>query len=659
MSVRSRKFAVLACAALVAGVALADDKPAPRTAIAGAKEWLNVSRPLTEKDLEGRIVLLDFWCFCCINCMHIIPDLKSLEKEFGNKLLVIGVHSYKFPNERETSNVREAVMRYGLEHPVINDRDFTVWNGIGANAWPTLVLVGPSGKIEKTWSGEGHSKEIRAQIEQLARETGDALVTAPLPIALEREKLAPSPLSFPGKVAYAKDRDLLFVSDSNHHRIVGMKPTGEVVLSVGRRGDAGTADGDFETARFRQPQGLAYAGGILYVADTENHLLRKIDLGAKTVTTLAGTGKQGYGRRPQAAPALTTALSSPWDVTIDAANKRLVMAMAGTHQLWSYSLEGATLDLVAGNGSEKIIDGELPQNALSQPSGVSLLGDKIYFVDSETSSLRVHEGTAIRTLLGKGLFVFEFVDGDRETARLQHPLGICADEAGVFVADSYNHAIRRYDTEKATIETLVGTRETVPNPRDAKKTIVIGKPGFADGAFADARFSEPAGLVKVGSKIYVADTNNHRIRVVDLEAKKVSTIDVRDIVKGGREKPVDGLPLVETAKDAVAAGSEVEVRIKLPAGHHLNTEAESWLAVWKPAGEGRWSLVAEVTDRPKLLEPIKLPALGEGWSYRLQASFSYCAEGEGAVCRLKSWDRTLTATKGAGASLELALPAPK
>ncbi|HZV01495.1 MAG TPA: thioredoxin-like domain-containing protein, partial [Planctomycetota bacterium] len=620
-------------------------QPEPRAAIAEAKEWLNVSRPLTEKDLEGRIILLDFWCFCCINCMHVIPDLKALEKEFGNKLLVIGVHSAKFANERETANIREAVLRYGLEHPVVNDASFALWKALKVDCWPTLMLLNPKGAVERTFKGERHLNDLRREISRLIEQTGDALATGPLPIALERDKLAPSPLAFPGKITYAKDKALLFVSDSNHHRIVGMKPTGEVVLSIGRKGEAGAADGDFDAARFRQPQGLAYADGVLYVADTENHLLRKIDLAAKTVTTLAGTGKQGFERKVASAPALKTPLSSPWDVAVDAANKRVLIAIAGQHQLWSYALESATLDVVAGSGAESCIDGEYPKNALAQPSGISLLGERLYFMDSEASALRVLEGGKVTTLLGKDkdLFYFGLVDGTREKARLQHPLGVCADEAGVFITDSYNHAIRRFDPATGAIETLAGN----------------GKSGFADGVLGDARFAEPAGLVKVGSKLYVADTNNQRIRVVDLEAKKVSTIEVRDIVKGGREKPVEGLPLVETAKDAVAADSEVEVHVKLPAGHHFNTEAESWLTVWRPAGEGKWVVVADVTDRAKLLEPIKLPALGAGWTYRLQGSFSYCAEGEGAVCRLKSWDRTLTATKGAGASLELALPAPK
>jgi thiol-disulfide isomerase/thioredoxin/DNA-binding beta-propeller fold protein YncE len=614
-------------------------------ALVASTEWLNVSRVPTAEELSGRIVLLDFWCFCCINCMHVIPDLKALEKEFGSNLTVIGVHSAKFSNEKETGNIRAAVLRYELEHPVINDGDFRLWKSFKVSSWPSLVLINPRGEIESVYKGEGHRREIERDVQRLIKENAGKLRTDPLPIALEKNKLGASPLRFPGKLAFAPDRQLLYVSDSNHERIVALRLTGEIVDSIGRKDAPGKADGSFEEATFHRPQGLLYAKGALYVADTENHLLRKVDLGARKVTTLAGTGVQGYERRASHAPALETPLSSPWDVAFDAGRDRILIAMAGIHQLWEYDLAAATVSVVAGNARESIVDGPLPNNSLSQPSGVSLLGDKLYFVDSETSSLRVLQSGNLRTLLGKGLFDFGLKDGAKDTARLQHPLGLAATEGAVFIADSYNHAIRRYDLASKTIETLAGD----------------GTPGVADGPFASARFSEPAGVAAIGSRLYVTDTNNHRIRILDLDARTVSTLAVTEggPAKPSHDKPADSLPLLEKTEDAsVAAGQEIVLRVVVAKGFHLSPDAPSWLAIYRRAADGGATLVREVDAPAELAKDMTLPALRAGESYRVQTTLSYCkdASASGGECLLRSFDRVIAAVEGgAAAPVELSL----
>src|SRR5947207_2708936 len=299
--------------------------------LTGARGWLNTDKPLTLSALKGKVVLLDFWTYGCINCMHIIPDLKRLERKYPNELVVIGVHSAKFANEKETENIRRIVLRYEIEHPVVNDADFAIWNAYAVNAWPTRYLIDPGGYIIGRLSGEGGYEALdKAISDSIAefRKRGE-LNEAPLKLVLERAKVGDLPLAFPGKVLADEKSDRLFIADSDHNRIVVAKLDGTLVDVIGT-GAHGMAGGPYTDASFSRPQGMALDGDQLYVADTENHLIRRIDLKARTVETVAGTGLQSreYGL---SGPALKIALSSPWDLQIIGRN--LYIAMAGPHQI--------------------------------------------------------------------------------------------------------------------------------------------------------------------------------------------------------------------------------------------------------------------------------------------------------------------------------------
>src|SRR3954466_7930000 len=238
----------------------------------GGRDWLNTDKPLSLAALKGKVVLLDFWTYGCVNCMHIIPDLKRLEQKYANQLVVIGVHSAKFSNEKETDNIRQIILRYELEHPVVNDADFTIWNAYSVRAWPTQYLIDPAGYIVGLVRGEGNYELLDAAIGKTVeefRKRGE-LNEQPLSLALERAKVGDLPLAFPGKVLADEKSDRLFIADSNHNRIVVTKLDGTLVETIGA-GARGAEDGAFETASFYRPQGLALDGDSLYVADTENH----------------------------------------------------------------------------------------------------------------------------------------------------------------------------------------------------------------------------------------------------------------------------------------------------------------------------------------------------------------------------------------------------
>lgn len=569
--------------------------------------------------------------------MHVMPELKRLEAEFGGDLSVIGVHSAKFDNERDTENIRNAVLRYGIQHPVVNDADFQIWNAFEVRAWPTLLLLNPLGEVDRVYSGEGHYQDLREDILRLKKDFAGKIRSDPLPISLESAKAPPSLLNFPGKLAYAPELNRIYVADSGHHRILGFDPNGEVMTVIGA-GEEGMQDGGFSEARFRRPQGLAYRDRKLYVADTENHLLREVDLSVGRVTTLAGVGKQGFERSPKRAPALKTALASPWDLAFSPDGQSLVIAMAGTHQLWIYDLSEKTLSVLAGNGREFIDDGIYPDNSLSQPSGLSVLGDQLFFVDSETSSLRrinFADGS-LKTLIGRGLFDFGFKDGKRSEAKLQHPLGLWAEESGIYVADAYNHAIRRFDAKSGVLSTLVGD----------------GKRGSEDGSFVKTRFNEPNAIIRVGDQFFVADTNNHAIRVLDPATQQTSTLILKMPTVPAAEKPSEKLPNLKTRENLVLkSGLPIAWTLSLPEGWKLNAQAPSSLSLYE-GNSGTETLLKSYSKEELARKSLNFPALQTGKRYLLQGTFYYCREGREALCFLQSLQSEISVSPDGEGSFE-------
>ncbi len=470
-------------------------------------EWLNTSQPVTMASLKGKVVVLDFWTYCCINCMHVLPDLKKLEHKYPRELVVIGVHSAKFDTEKETENIRQAILRYEIEHPVVNDNQMRIWQQWGVHAWPTVFLVDPEGKVAGYTSGEGIYEPFDQAISKLISEfDAKGLISRePIRFDMERDKMPTMPLSFPGKVLADEVSGRLFIADSNHNRIVITSLEGNLLEVVGC-GKTGLKDGSFAEACFDHPQGMALDGNMLYVADTENHALRKVDLEAKTVSILAGTGKRAdqynvSGKGPE------TALNSPWDLVVH--QSALYIAMAGSHQIWRMDLASGLIGPYAGNGREARVDGPLRSASLAQPSGITTDGRKLYFADSEISSIRsagLDPDGKVETIVGLDLFEFGDVDGVGPSVRLQHPLGVTWHEGVLYVADTYNNKIKRI----------------IPQTQVATSFLGSGKEGYQDGK--EPLFNEPGGLSVANRKLFIADTNNHVIRVADLARKEVRTL---------------------------------------------------------------------------------------------------------------------------------------
>lgn len=522
-------------------------------------EWLNTDKPLTLAALRGKFVLLDFWTYGCINCMHVIPDLKTLEARYPRELVVIGVHSAKFANEGDLRNIRQIILRYELEHPVVNDREFRVWQAYVVRAWPTTVLIDPRGYVLAAHSGEGVLAAYSDLLASAIREydAKGLLDRSPLELAPESAGIAETTLSFPGKVLADEARQRLFIADSNHHRIVMTDLNGQVLEVIGS-GERGLRDGPFAEAAFAKPQGMALNGDKLYIADTENHALRLVDLGTLRVRTLAGNGGMAYSA-PSTAPAQAQ-LNSPWDLAL--VGRKLYIAMAGRHQIWMYDLDREWIGPYAGNGREALLDGSATHASLAQPSGLTSDGKMLYLADSEASAVRscdLEPGGRVRTIIGAGLFDFGDVDGVWPTARLQHPLGVTWYRGVLYVADTYNHKIKAVDPAASSVSTIVGA----------------GQPGWKDGSAA--RFYEPGGLSGANGKLYVADTNNHVIRMIHLDTNAVETLrlaDPRGLLARRRRRDRGQVVVLDECIVRIGPGM-IRIQFDLPHGHAVNEIAPS------------------------------------------------------------------------------------
>lgn len=606
----------------------------PAPSLEGGTEWFNTTSEIDLRELRGKVVLLDFWTYCCINCIHVLPDLKYLEKKYADQLVVIGVHAAKFENEKDSENIRDAILRYEIEHPVVNDANGVIAEKYMFRAWPQLVLVDPEGQFIGLQTGEGIRDlfdTVIGKVVDYHRAKG-TLDETPVRFDLEREAVEPGPLRYPGKVLADEAGGRLFISDSNHNRIV-ISSLGGKLLDVIGTGEIGKTNGSFETATFDHPQGMALVGNTLYVADTENHLLRTVDLDARRVTTLAGTGEQSQ-LRATGGRLRGTPLNSPWDLI--AHKGVLYIAMAGPHQLWQHRLRTETIEVFAGNGREDILDGPLEFSSLAQPSGMTTDGTALYFVDSEGSAIRqatLGPQGEVTTIVGahdleRGRSLFEFgdIDGVGDAVRLQHPLGIVYHEGLLYVADAYNHKIKQIDPATRECRTWLGT-------------------GTKGSATSPVELSEPAGVTIAGGTLYVADTNNHRILAVDLATKEAREFVVEGLTPPERTtspRPATAGPAPkEVAQQRVKPGESLRftIQFELPEGFKLNQLGQVTYTL-NAAGEQGLIGVDQLNVRGEatageLEATIEVPLAEQSGAATLElaVSYTYCREGTGGVCR--------------------------
>ena len=539
--------------------------------------WLNTGgKSLDLESLRGKIVLLDFWTFCCINCLHVLDELRPLAEKYSDVLVTVGVHSPKFEHEADPVALASAVERYEIHHPVLDDPELATWKAYTARAWPTLVVVDPEGYIVAHLSGEGHADGLSVLLEELVAEheakgtlhRGDGPYVAPVPTS--------GTLRFPGKATQLPNGNYLVV-DSGHHRLVELRPDLETVERIIGSGTKGYLDGQSEIAQFNEPQGVTLLPSELawklgydaVVADTVNHRLRGVTLSSGYVQTIAGNGVQRlldtgparvtdsgagtWSEHHDAGPAdfagdaldvgalgkgTEVSLSSPWDVVWSEKLQKVVIAMAGTHQIFAFDPLANQVSILAGSGLEGLLDGKAEDAWFAQSSGLAIDGeDNIWVADSETSSLRrlvvSYSGVTVETAVGKGLFDFGFRDGEASEARLQHPLGVTVlPDNSVAIADTYNGAVRRYDPATKSVSTLA---RGLAEPSDVVVVQVEG--------------SDPL--------LVVVESNKHQLVLVPIP-KEAQQVD-------------EGASQTHRPKSPVTPGTlELAVRFKAPTGQKLD-----------------------------------------------------------------------------------------
>ncbi|XP_004680480.1 PREDICTED: NHL repeat-containing protein 2 [Condylura cristata] len=638
-------------------------------------DWLNTEEPISVyKDLCGKVVILDFFTYCCINCIHLLPDLHALEHTYSDKdgLLIVGVHSAKFPNEKVLENIRSAVLRYNITHPVANDANASLWQELEVSCWPTLVILGPRGNMLFSLIGEGHKDKLFLYTSIALKYYKDRgqIRDNKIGIKLYKDSLPPSPLLFPGKVTVDDVSNRLVIADTGHHRILVVGKNGQIQYSIGGP-NPGRKDGLFSESTFNSPQGIAIINDVIYVADTENHLIRKIDLKTETVSTVAGIGIQGTDKEG-GAKGEEQPISSPWDVVCGSSGSEgqrediLWIAMAGTHQIWALLLDSGRLPKknelkkgtclrFAGSGNEENRNNAYPHKAgFAQPSGLSLASEDpwncLFVADSESSTVRtisLKDG-AVKHLVGgerdpMNLFAFGDVDGEGISAKLQHPLGVTWDKKRnlLYVADSYNHKVKVVDPKTKNCTTLAGTG-------DASNVI--------SSSFTESTFNEPGGLCigENGQLLYVADTNNHQIKVMDLETKTVSVFPVfrsgSTVVDGPlpaetRKAPFKlpkSAPIVSLAPVAVPPGQTLPFKLSLglPSGAKL-TEGVS--SCWFLSAEGNeWLLqgqipfgeIEDISSQPTISLQIPRDCLSLEVTVSVSVLLYYCSA-DSSACMMK------------------------
>ena len=570
--------------------------------------WLGTDRPLLFRGaLKGRVVLLDFWTSGCVNCLHALPVLRAVEERFrGQPFQVVGIHSGKFEAEKEVSAVAEAMARHGVDHPVGTDSDLVLWEQYAIHGWPTSVLVDARGDAVAWFRGEPELGTLTAWIQAALDDGRERGVLAAGPPEFQRPAVRDTgPLAFPGKVL-ALGGGGLAVADSGHHRVLLLDGTGHLVRTVGS-GLEGFGDGAADTASFRSPQGLAERVGALYVADTGNHAVRRIDLGTGRVETVAGTGRKADGAIQPAADARSAALRSPWDVVL--LGDTLWIAMAGAHQLWRLDVTTFALSPGAGSGREGLDDGTLETATFAQPSGLATDGRVLYVADSEASALRRVDPSAgtVKTLAGQGLFEFGLRDGPLDRARFQHPLGLALMGQALWVSDTFNGAVRRISLADSQVTTVAR--------------------GLA----------QPGGLTVSGGRLVVADTDHHQLVGLDPATGAATPLALAGVrppsVRGLEERPVlatRALPLQHIEDATVAsAGTSLVLEVRLPERHTFTAGAPQRVEL---SVGGHSTAVQLEASGPALRAIASVSPLKTASQAVYSVTLFYCRDGRGAIC---------------------------
>ncbi len=594
-------------------------------------KWLNLSSEIKISDLKNRVILLDFWTYDCVNCLQVNSKIKELEQEFGSKLTVIGVHCSRFDNSFDVREIRKAIIKHDIDYPVINDQNLAVCNNFKSEALenielPTVIIIDPHGRISKRYIGRNDiADHLKKDLKKIISKYRYQLNRESLPILLEKNIITGHILSSPTKIEYTSDFEyngvkmpVIFIANAGENNIIISSLSGEIIAKIGSK-NQGFDDGDFESASFNLPNGMVYKNHKLYIADTNNDAIRVVDFKENKVSTLIA-GEMSNAQT-------NVSLLSPTDLKFYPDSDNIVIASAGNNQILQYNLNNQAIKVIAGNASDGMEDGKYPQNSLSQTSALAIWGQKIYFIDAKSSSLRVIDKNGeVSTLIGQGILKFGNQNGDKSQALMQHPLGLAVDDTGIYIADSYNNLIKKYDFSNHKISNFIGSKNKGDNIGSKEKT----------------EFDEPSAIISVLDKFYVADSNNDRIIIINRGNFKASILNVMPPLKLPKEGLLEYLPNLQKLKNLkVNSKEQVSLKINLPSNYHINESGPSFINLLELTKKDQANLVVNFDwNMVKNLE-IKLPILDAKKDYILQGTIYYCSNKANSLCYINSYEQKI------------------
>lgn len=600
------------------------------------EQLININQTLSKNLLKNRLIILDFWNYSCISCLENIEKIKKLEERFGNKILFIGVHSSKFQNEKRLSAVKKAVIRYDITHPVIHDIDQKLYKAFDIKAFPTLVLITPKGKIYKKYQGQEAIKDIKSDIKKVISKNKFSINREYIKHDLIKFENISNVLSFPTKVIFVekfsyknhKNLPALFISNSATNNIIVSSLAGKIITKIGSS-ERLLADGNFDNSAFNMPLGLVYHKDKLYVADSGNHAIRVVDFKKEKVTTLIGNAHTGSileFKKPKAAKDINLYFPSDLDIH----QKNLIISNLGSNQILSYDFSNKKIKILAGNGKNKSVDGKYPNNSLAKPSDIASYKDKIYFLDSASSSLRYIDNKGkVKTLIGNNNVINGFKDGTKDQAMMQNPLGLDVNSTGIYITDSFNHSVRKYSFANKRLNTIIGSK--VGNK--------VGKP-------KQTRFDEPSGIFVAKHDIYIADTNNNRIIQTNLHNLSSKVIDIIPQLKLPKKSFVQYLPNLQiNEKVNIKSNKIITLEIDIAKKWKLNSSAPSFINLLKITSKNEADLVSSFDWQEIENKKLKLPKLQNKKRYILQGVIYHCENKENALCFVKSYEQRILADK--------------
>jgi thiol-disulfide isomerase/thioredoxin len=573
--------------------------------------WFNTSRPLTASDLKDRVVLLSFWSDDCVDCSFVLSEIERLERKFGSKLTVIGVHSKKSGDKEVSQKIRKSILKNNVMYPVVNDGDLAIRDSFNITNMPSLVLLNVRGDVEKTYRTKKEIVNISADVSKIISTFKYQITHDPLPLFFEKNSAIQNVLRFPSKLKYARifaydGRKIpaIFITNTGNNNIVVTNLLGEIIVTVGSE-IGGFKDGTFSDAAFNSPNGILYDGkSKLYVSDTGNNALRVIDFAHKTVSTLIGSGEVGSEVRDSIL-AKDLNLFSPRDIEFFPDKEHIVIANAGTKQLLQYDINNREISALKEEGldSENISD-------------LARYLDHLYVLDTQLASLKSID------VAGK---VETLIDG-KSSGSLSKPLGLAVDDTGIYIADKAAGSIKKYDFSSKKVSNFVGNG---------------GQKSFP---FA---LDEPDGIVPVLNRFYIADSGNNRILSVDRGSQESSLLDVIPALKLSKEGFLQYLPNLQKFDEIlVASGQEVAVKINIKKGWKINKNGPSFINLLELKNDSEANLLGHFDWNAVFDDNIRLNQLKAGKEYTLQGVLYYCEDKENALCYVKSYEQKVKAMKG-------------